>query len=164
MKQRLYILYALTMLVAYFGFNTDWAYTGGSVWWTHLTFHFAHGNIFHLAANMLVVFLLLFRRNDRWWLWPLCYLLATGCSFVVGTVKPTLGLSGILFAYYGVIFLKDGAQWKPLLQMLAFMAVSCLFASRMAVGLHFLCLFAGALIGGFMGVVSEIRKKVSLYD
>jgi len=164
MKPNQVILYVLVLACAYFGFNADWGYMSGSPWWTHLTFHFAHGNIFHLAANMLVAFLLLFNRNDKWWLWPVSFLVATACSFIISTPKPTVGLSGMLFAYYGIIFLKDGAQWKPLLHTIIYMAVSSLFVTRMAVGLHFICLFIGVLIGGFMDLHRAISGKVKMYD
>lgn len=164
MKQKLYIVYALTLLIAFFGFNADWAYQSGSAWWTHLTFHFAHGNIFHLAANMLVAFSVILLRNDKWWLWLVSFVVATACSFIIITVKPTLGLSGMLFVYYGIIFLKDGPQWKPFLHTLIYMAVSCLFASRMAIGLHCICLFVGALIGGFIDLLKDIDGKVKMYD
>lgn len=164
MKPNNIILYIVVLALVFFGFNPDWGYMSGSPWWTHITYNFAHANIFHLAANMLVAFLLLFNRNDKWWLWPVSFLVATACSFIISTPKPTVGLSGMLFAYYGIIFLKDGAQWKPLLQTVVYMAVSCLFVSRMAVGLHFICLFIGVLIGGFMDLHRAISGKVKMYD
>ena len=160
MKPNQVILDVLVLACAYFGFDADWGYMSGSPWWTHLTFHFAHGNIFHLAANMLVLFLLLqFNCGKGWWHWPLCYLIATACSFIISTPKPTVGLSGILFAYYGIIFLKDGPKWKPLLHTLIYMAVSCIFVTRMAVGLHFICLFMGALAGGFIGITNDMKGR-----
>lgn len=164
MKPKHYILYVLVLAVAFFGFGADWGYMTGSPFWTHLTYHFAHGNVFHLAANMLVVFFLLFNRNDNWWLWPVSFVVATACSFVISTPKPTVGLSGMLFVLYGIIFLKDGPQWKPLIHTIVYMAVSCLFAQRMAIGLHCICLFVGALIGGFMDLNKSISGKVKMYD
>ena len=164
MKPNQIILYLIVLAVAFFNFNPDWGYMSGSPWWTHLTFHFTHGNIFHLAANMLVAFLLLFNRNDKWWLWPLSMVVASGCSFIISTPNPTVGLSGLLFTFYGIIFLKDGVQWKPLLHTLIYMVVSCLFVSRMAVGLHFICLFVGTTIGGFMDLWKYINGKVKMYD
>ena len=162
-KPNIYILYLLVLTLVYFGFDTQWAYTADSAWWTHLTFHFAHGNIFHLAANLLVVFLLLFYRNDKWWLWLLCYDIATACSFVICSSKPTVGLSGLLLTYYGIICYKDGARWKAMLQTLAYMVVSCLFASRLAIGLHFMCFAIGAAIGGIMLWISNVKRKEKMY-
>lgn len=159
MKPNQIILYILVLATAFFGFNTEWGYLSGSAWWTHLTFHFAHGNIFHLAANMLVAFILLFNRNDKWWLWPVSLAIATAFSFIISTQKPTVGLSGIIFAYYGIIFMKDGPQWKQLLQTIVYMAVSCLFASRMAIGLHCICIFVGALVGGFIGIHNDMKGR-----
>ena len=162
MKPNNIILYIVVLALVFFGFNPDWGYMSGSPWWTHITYNFAHANIFHLAANLLVAFLILFNRNDKWWLWLVSFVVATACSFIISTPKPTAGLSGILFAYYGIIFLKDGPQWKPLLQTIIYMAVSCLFASRIAVGLHCICLFFGALVGGFIGIHNDM--KVRNYD
>lgn len=155
----------MVLACAFFGFNPEWGYLSGSPWWTHLTFHFAHGNIFHLAANMLVVFMLIFNRHDKWWLWPVCYVVATLCSFCVGTNKPTVGLSGMLFAYYGIIFMKDGMQFKPLLHTLLYLVVSSAFVSSfMAVALHFVCLMAGWLAGSCMCLYKYMSKKVKMYD
>lgn len=162
-KSNIYILYVLVLACAFFGFNPEWGYLSGSPWWSHLTFQFAHGNIFHLAANMLVVFLILFYRKDKWWLWPVCYAVASLCSLLISTPKPTVGLSGLLLAYYGIIFLKDGPRWKPLLQTIIFMVVSCLFASRMAIGLHFLCLIVGAMIGLVMDLRKDVSRKEKMY-
>lgn len=163
MRSKMIVLYIITILVVWGGIGTSWGYSAGTPLWTHFAYPFAHGNVFHLAANMLVVFTITFNRNDRWWLWAVSYLVAVLSSFFIATPSPTIGLSGILFAYYGVIFLKDGAQWKPLLQLLLFMAVSCLFVSRMAVGLHFICLFIGVMIGGVMSITKEIRNQNRIY-
>lgn len=162
-KNNAIILYVLVLACVFFGFEPKWAYTADSAWWTHLTFHFTHGNIFHLAANMLVVFLLLFYRKDGWWMWILCYLIAILCSFVVCSTKPTVGLSGLLLAYYGIICYKDGARWKSMLQTLAYMVVSCIFASRLAIGLHFMCFALGAAIGGVMLWIRNIKRKEQMY-
>ena len=162
-KPNLYILYILVLACAFFGLNAEWGYMAGSPWWSHLTFHFAHGNIFHLAANLLVAFLLLLNRKDPWWLWPVCYAVATLCSFSIATSKPTVGLSGLLLAYYGIICYKDGAKWRSMLYTLGYMVVSCLFASRLAIGLHFLCFATGAAIGGVMLWLSNIKRKEQMY-
>ena len=163
MKSKHLVLYLITILVACGGIGTSWGYSADTPLWTHFSFHFAHGNVFHLAANMLVVFTIIFGRDDKWWLWAVSYIVAVVSSFIIATTTPTIGLSGILFAYYGIIFLKDGARWKPLLQLTAFMAVSCLFASRMAVELHFICLLIGALIGGVIDIKKEIKNQDEIY-
>lgn len=159
MKPNTTILYILVLACAFFDFNPEWGYMSGSPWWAHLTFHFAHGNIFHLAANMLVVFMLLLNRKDKLWLWPVSLIVATLCSFIISTPIPTVGLSGTLFAYYGIIFIKDGPQLKPFIHTLIYLAVSCIFASRMATGLHFICLFMGALVGFFIGTATDMNCR-----
>ena len=164
MRLRHYTLYILLLAVTFFGFNQKWGYMTGSAWWTHLSFHFCHANIFHLAANMLVVFILIFNRNDKLWMWPLSYVIASACSFLISTPKPTVGLSGLLFAYYGIIFMKDDAQWRPFLQTIIYMAVSCLFVSRMAVGLHFICLFTGVIVGFMISFHGKVERNTSLYE
>lgn len=165
MKPNHIILYIIVLACAFFGFDPKWGYMSASPWWSHITFHFAHGNIFHLAANMLVVFLLLFNRHDKWWLWLMSLVIASACSFAVATPKPTVGLSGMLFAYYGIIFMKDGMQFKPMLHTLLYLVVSSVFVSSfMAVGLHFLCLMTGWLVGSFMCLFKYMNKKVKLYD
>lgn len=165
MKPNQVILYIIVLACAFFGFNHEWGYLSGSPWWTHLTFHFAHGNVFHLAANMLVVFMLIFNRHDKWWLWPVSFIIASTLSFAVCTPKPTAGLSGMLFAYYGIIFMKDGMQFRPLLHTLLYLVVSSVFVSSfMAVELHFICLSSGWLAGGLLCLYNSMNKKVKLYD
>lgn len=165
MKPNAIILYIIVLACAFFGFDAYWGYMSASPWWSHLTFHFAHGNIFHLAANMLVAFLLLFNRKDPWWLWPMSLVIASACSFAVCTPNPTVGLSGMLFAYYGIIFMKDGMQFKPLVHTLLYLVVSSAFVSSfMAVELHFICLSFGWLAGGFLLLYNSMNKKVKLYD
>lgn len=161
MRREHYILYALALLVASFGYDARFAYCNGSEWWTHLTFHFAHGNIFHLAANLLAMFYLSMRK-DGLWVWIVSYIAATLCSFIACSDKHTLGLSGFIFVYYGIIFMKE-SNWKNLLTTLIYMAVSCAFARKMAIYLHFICLFFGVLIGGFSAAIKEIKRKEDLY-
>ena len=163
MQIKHYVLYLLTVLIAWGGLGTSWGYSADTPLWTHFTFHFAHGNVFHLAANMFVLYTLIFLRNDKWWMWLVSYIIATLCSFIVTTHFITIGFSGIIFVVYGIIFLKDGIKWKPLAQVSLFMLLSCLFANKMAIGLHFVCLFSGTLIGGFIGAIKEMKRKEKLY-
>ena len=156
-------MWIVVVACCYFGFDPSWGYCSGSPWWTHFTFQFAHGNVFHLAANMLVV-MVLASRNDALWIWPVSFAISSLCSLFVSTPNPTVGLSGMLFAFYGIIFLKYGPQWKPLLQTCVFMVVSCFFVSRMAVGLHFMSLFGGCMVGGLIGVANELKRKERMYD
>lgn len=163
MKPNYIILYIIVSACAFFGLNAEWGYMAGSPWWSHLTFHFAHGNIFHLAANLLVAFLLLLNRKDPWWLWPVCYAVATLCSFCIATDKPTVGLSGILFVYYGIILTKDNWKWKSILYLCAYNMIACLFGNQIAWLMHFACLTIGAAIGGVMLWLYNIERKEKMY-
>ena len=163
MKSKYYILYIITVLTAWGGIGTEWTYSADSELWSHFLFHFNHGNIFHLAANMLVVFALYFSRSDRWWMWFVSYALAVLGSFIITPETPTGGWSGLLLAYYGIMLVKDGVQWKPLMYLLLYMAVSCVLADKLAVGLHFICLILGTLVGGCIATFNEIKNQNKLY-
>lgn len=163
MRKRLYILLALIVLLVCGNFNPSWGYSQESAWWTHFAFHFAHGNVFHLAANTLVALSIVLFRNDKWYLWIVSYLAATACSFIIYASNTTVGLSATLFVYYGIIFLKDGAQIKPLLFTICFMAFSLLFKNNVSIGLHALSLIIGATIGSSISMFKELKNKEKIY-
>lgn len=78
----------------------------GCPWQNHLIYSFFHANIFHLAINLIVLWSI---RNK---LQPLQALaIAIFASYLPMYVsEPTMGLSGFLFASFGLMWGKTG-RW-----------------------------------------------------
>ena len=79
----------------------------GCSWWNHLAYSFFHANIFHLAINLIVLWSI--RNKMR----PLR---ALGVGILASylpmwVTEPTMGLSGFLFASFGLMWGETG-RWK----------------------------------------------------
>ncbi len=91
-----------------------------------LTYHFFHANIFHLAANMLAVYVLF---SPKCKVRPsagkiaLAYVIAT-ITFFAAT-RPILGLSNILFALSG-LSVRDFGRWIKQPSSKVFLCISAI--------------------------------------
>lgn len=106
----------------------------GSSFVSHLTYSFCHANIFHLAANLVVLWSL---RNRI----CLCASLfaAVLASFLPTYVsQPTVGLSGVIFAAIGIMWGKTGRFLTPvaLLCLSSFSRCSCLESTAYFTSMH----------------------------
>lgn len=148
------VFLVLSGLFLYFGFGREWGYVSGDVW-QHLTFHFAHANIFHWMCNAYCLYLILTRRNDEWWWWIVSYVLATLASFAIPAHNPVMGFSGVLCAFVGMTLSNvKKISWKNVAMAFLYLAIGTLFMRDLAVLLH----FASMALGFGAGWVSWQRK------
>ena len=151
---------AVAMVVG--GFRTGWGVCSDSPWWTHLAFHFAHGNIFHFAGNLLAVWLYCKSGKVGIPLWVEAFATATLLSFLYPFTKPLLGFSGIVFVVLGVFLPRLWHNRSVRLSMLTLAVLSALslfFHQLPAVVFHALCLAAGIAITKAKDLTHEIRKE-----
>lgn len=76
------------------GYGTD------TPWWTHIIYIMCHANVFHLAGNLLCLWLMKGRLHM-----PEAMTIAIAASFLPSVTPEgsvTLGLSGVLFAIVGI--------------------------------------------------------------
>ena len=70
----------------------------------HLTYSFQHANLWHMLANLFVLWSIKQRMNV-----VSGYLVAVAASFLpMFTDKPTVGMSGLLFAMFGIMWGERG--------------------------------------------------------
>lgn len=76
---------------------------GGSVL-PHFTYSFEHANVWHMLANLLVLWSVRRRMNAA-----AGYAIAVAASWLpMWTDRPTVGMSGLLFAVFGVMWGERG--------------------------------------------------------
>jgi membrane associated rhomboid family serine protease len=113
----------------------------GCPWQNHILYSFFHVNGFHLAVNLLVLWQI---RND---MKPVTSLtVATVASLLPMYVsQPTMGLSGFLFASFGLMWGRTG-RWKEALKK-AMPFIICTMAVPNVNGLlHFWCFVLGYIV------------------
>ena len=77
----------------------------------HFTYSFLHANVWHMAANLLVLWGVRQRMNVA-----VGYVIAVAASWMpMWADKPTVGMSGMLFAMFGIMWGKTG-RWKEYLK------------------------------------------------
>jgi membrane associated rhomboid family serine protease len=153
---------AMAAAMAAGDFRLGWGVSLHSPWWTHLAFHFAHGNIFHLAGNLLAVWLYCKSGKVGIPLWVEAFTIATLLSFLYPFTKPLLGFSGIVFVVLGVFLPRLWHNRSVRLSMLTLAvlsALSLLFHQLPAVVFHALCLAAGIALAKAKELTHEIRKE-----
>jgi membrane associated rhomboid family serine protease len=155
-----FVAMAVAMVVG--GFRTGWGVCSDSPWWTHLAFHFAHGNIFHLAGNLLAVWLYCKSGKVSVALWVEAFAIATLLSIPYPFQAPLLGFSGIVFVVLGVFLPRIWKSRSVRISMLILAVasiVSLLFHQLPAVLFHTLCLAAGIALTKAKDLTHDIRKE-----
>lgn len=123
----------------------------GSPLYRHLLFHAFHSNIFHLAGNLICVYLL---RNARW---VEAYVVATLCSFAI--TEPTVGLSGVIFAAIGICY-GHLAEYGKMARCLAYTFVIGLLPGVSMV-YHIISLLTGYAYGWSIGSIRIYNNRPS---
>lgn len=160
-KDKIVFILCTALMVAG-NLRTEWGVTWHCPWWHHLAFHFAHGNIFHLAGNLLTVWLYCKSGKVGIPLWVEAFAIATLLSFLYPFTKPLLGFSGIVFVVLGVFLPRLWHNRSVRLSMLTLAMLSALslfFHQLPAVVFHALCLAAGIAITKAKDLTHEIRKE-----
>ena len=117
-----------------------------------LLHHFWHANVFHLAANSLV--LLSFGWAVRRWYGLLPWAYAAASLSVLVAARPVIGFSNIIFAMSGLCATEVKGYWeKRETWVFIGMMAGMLFIPRLSAATH-IASFAGGLALGF------IRKTI----
>ena len=97
---RNHIWVSIALILSFF-LLPKYAFTPVSTLEEHLLFSFSHANIFHLAANILCMWMIKLRLRL-----PLTLAISFVCSYLpqwsIWGAEPILGFSGVLFAAVGV--------------------------------------------------------------
>lgn len=138
-----YYIYSILILPLLIGIgNVSWGYYSDSGIFTHLTFHFAHASVWHLAGNALC-FYVLTRRGVYWKELCASFLLATLCSFIAPHKLPTIGMSGLIFALYGIKLSRLSKLSTRFLIQTALVLILPGITGKVNVWLHIVCLISG---------------------
>lgn len=118
---------------------------------SHVTYNFCHVNAFHLIVNLMVLWQ---TRNKMDILESL--LVAFVASYLpMYVMGPTMGLSGFLFAAFGIMWGKTGEFKKAMEAGLPFILVT-MFIPNVNGLLHLYCY----LIGYFTGILHNRFKMI----
>ncbi len=163
MKTRDKIVFAvLAVAFCIGGFRLGWGVSLQSPWWTHLIFHFTHGNVFHLLCNLSALFM--FCRSGRFrptdWLLGLAF--ATAFSFIIPTRTPLVGFSGVLMYCLGLAMPSVWRYRKARISIYLFLiisAASLFFNQWAAFFLHALCIATGILTTKTKETIHDIKDQ-----
>lgn len=123
----------------------------GCPWWNHFAYSFCHANIFHLAINLLV-------------LWGIKNQIPVAKSFIIAVVASflpmyvsdsTMGLSGFLFAAFGILWGKTGRWIDAAKKALPFILCTMIVPNVNGL-LHLWCFILGYIFECF---IVYIRRR-----
>lgn len=139
MAQRIIITF--TLLVFYF-YGQKTGYTDSSGIESHLLYPLYHANIWHLACNIMCLWMIKCPLNII-----VTFVLAVLCSFIPCLVsEPTMGLSGVLFAVVGISWGRLRA-FKRMCRYNIPIIIITFFIPNVNALIHLYCLMAGYLFG-----------------
>lgn len=109
---------------------------------THVTYNFNHVNVFHLIVNLMVLWQIKNKIDISGAL-----LVAFVASYLpMYVTEPTMGLSGFLFAAFGIMWGKTGEFKKAMKAGLPFIIITMLLPNVNGL-LHLYCYLIGYVIG-----------------
>lgn len=113
----------------------------GCPWQNHILYSFFHVNGFHLAVNLLVLWQI---KND---MKPVTSLAVASVASLLPMYvsQPTMGLSGFLFASFGLMWGRTG-QWKEALKKAMPFILFTMLLSNVNGLLHLYCFILGYIV------------------
>ena len=111
----------------------------GCRWHQHLTYQFFHANIFHLAANLYVMWLCITRFKLSQWQMLMCFIISAMAPATLP--MPTIGASGIVYAMLGIINTMVVEKLRFAMWIAVYIAISALFNCNWSI--HLCCYALG---------------------
>jgi len=137
-----YTICAIFVMLLLMPYKEQMAVTEGSVWWTHLTYMFAHGNLIHIGINawallMLHKILMAYRVAVAW-------VVSVLISYVYYPELPVVGASTVIMFMtgYAMPWIKQRGGWASIITICACISVGFVIP-QLAGMYHLLCTVAG---------------------
>ena len=125
-------------------------------WWQHLTYQFAHANIFHLAVNIYVMYFCITRFNLSQSQILSCFII----SAILPALShiPTIGASGIVYAMLGIINTMVVEKAKFAAWIALYITISYFFNNNWCI--HLCCYLLGFL-SNYIAILCTNLKRLS---
>lgn len=143
----------VTVLLYLFGVKPLPLSTGDPIW-NRLTYHFFHGSIFHLLANLLAVYAIS-KRGLSYSSIVIAFIIA---CLAPATGTQVVGLSGFLFALVGVIYgfylpAPKAVTWVFIIYVINIVCATAI--PQMAVEVHISTFTSGIFVGFIKRVIGD---------
>lgn len=114
----------------------------GCPWLNHIAYSFSHANIFHLAVNLIV----LWSIKNKIQTVPALLIAIIASYLPMYVSSPTVGLSGFLFAAFGIMWGKTGRLLDAVKKVMPFIIITMLIPNMNGL-LHLYTFGLGFIIG-----------------
>ncbi len=129
-------------------------------WYTLLTCHFTHVNIFHAACNIYCLFVILSISRTNVIKWISAYIFAILSLLISQPEMLVSGFSAVIYAYIGmVIKLKYETISKTIAMTIAYYVVSLLTGANLSIVIHLLSFVMGLGVNFFMEFSNKIINR-----
>ena len=141
------VIVSIVLVVSYFampqvGFGGGGCSDTVTYWTGHVLYVLSHANVWHLAANLLCLWMIPCRLHLG-----SSYFVAVVCSFLPCFIdEATVGFSGVLFAIVGMSWGRV-RRFMDMLWRNKWFLVIPMFIPHVNALLHVYCLIAGYLVG-----------------
>ena len=131
-------------------FNHGGGFVPGCPLYSRLSYSFCHANVWHMLCNLFVLWSIRNRMDA-----VSAYVVAVAASWLPMWVdEPTVGMSGMLFALFGIMWGRTGMAWKCVKTGAPVIVLTMLFPNVNGL-LHLYCYVAGFIIGLLYKYIKE---------
>lgn len=157
------ILVLLSLMSRFIDWYTVGVYVG-CPWWHHLTYPLFHAGVLHAALNCWCLLSVVFLYDVRWR--RLLAMLAIAmlvpvdvwASTFPSLLKPTVGLSGMIYALFGSLSFDVKRKLYYQQSMLIYITIGFFLPNSSAV-IHALCYTAGLALAGFNKLIVHYDRR-----
>ena len=123
--------------------------------------HFFHGNVFHLAANLLPLYVM--RKYVKGWQVVVGYIIAS--LSILATSLPVIGFSNIVYALIGLRSPSFDSWWWKHSGTIIFLVVTfaMLFIPNISAVTHIVSFTAGVVISAIVRQFKKIQNDCARY-
>lgn len=156
----MWFINAVLLIVYFLPCANDWLFQQGSVV-QMLLYHFFHGNLFHLLANGLSLYVIL-PRTKKWQI-VAAYIIA--CIVALPISQPMLGFSNVIYALIGVKTPSFDSYWWRHSGTIIFFAVTLLmlFLPNVSGISHILSFIVGVAVSVIYRFFARINTDAARY-
>lgn len=147
----------LTVFILSHNHQSDYGYYKGSSFVLHIIYPFFHANIIHLAGNIFALYFACKHIKQLFY----AYIISVLSSFIAYSPLPTIGLSGVIYAFVGLLgFLPNKNISKGAKGLfLSYIVIGLIVPSLNGV-LHLCCVVIGSILFSINKWFYERRKDL----
>ena len=140
--------------------STEWI-VGQDIYVRMALHHFFHGNLFHLLANLLSLYLIL--PYLKRWQMGVGYIIAS--LSILATATPVIGFSNLIYAFIGLRSPSFNSYWwrHPGTMVFLVVTLAMVLIPNISAVTHIICFSVGVVVSAIVRQLKQISDDSKRY-